>query len=391
MIYQDALSSFNPNKKCRNQFIEILKLNSAISNYEIENIISNSIKTVKINGKKLNSYPHQLSGGELQRIAIAMALASNAELIICDEPTTNLDPKLKKDITELIREINRERGTTFLIISHDREFIRNLSSNTYQLAANIFNKCEIDSPEFIKKFPQKKASNALNNDTILEVHNLNKIFRSNFSIRHFHYLKNTVALENVSIKLKKGQILGLLGDSGSGKSTLARILVNLETPDSGKIIFENKTGFTKNKKEIFKSIQLVFQNPLTSLNRIIKIKNLITEAISISGLQKSNSEIKTIVADFGIKEELLERYPDQISGGEAQRIALVRALCLNPKILILDESLSSLDQTSQIEIMNLILDHQKIHNTSIVLITHDHNLANAYCDEVITMSEGRVI
>ena len=391
MIYQDALSSFNPNKKLKNQFVEILKLDSGKSILKIEKVISKTLKVVKLNEEKINSYPHQLSGGELQRVSIAIALATDAELIICDEPTTNLDPKLKNDIAELIKEINTKKEKTFLIISHDREFIKNISTNTYQLVARKFQLCDAHSPDFLLQFQTKNHINTkADSETILEFKDISKTFKTDFDILKFEYKNKTKALDKVSFQLKKSHILGILGDSGSGKSTIARILVNLETSDSGTINFERKTGFFTDNKELAKHIQLVFQNPLTSLNRIVKIRNLLQEALSISGKQKTENELIRIISDFGIQKDLLVRFPDQISGGEAQRIAIVRALMINPEILILDESLSSLDQKSQIEIMNLILEHQKRNEMSIILITHDLNLANAYCDEVLMIKEGKI-
>ncbi|MEZ4907398.1 MAG: ATP-binding cassette domain-containing protein [Saprospiraceae bacterium] len=387
MIYQDSLSSYNPNKKCKIQFEEILKSNKVNPTISI---LKESLNKVNLNYNKLNLYPWQLSGGELQRLSIAIAISVNSEIIICDEPTTNLDPILKTEIINLIEKINKSFGITFIIISHDRKSIDKISTNSIELRNNKFQKYiqyTFETPE--KNNHSPKSYNYDSQEYELEIKNINKTFKSNFNLWKFKYKNSTKALENVSLSLKKGHILGITGNSGSGKTTLARIISGLENADSGEIIISGNINKNQSSLRSSTNIQYVFQNPITALNRIVRIKYLLNEALKKSGNYNTNS-LEKILLEFGIKEEILERYSDQISGGEAQRIAIARSLIVNPQILILDESFSSLDHKSQYNLMELILNYRLNHRLSIILITHDIEFAKLYCDNIINMKDGKI-
>jgi peptide/nickel transport system ATP-binding protein len=249
---------------------------------------------------------------------------------------------------------------------------------------NIENKLDL-----VKDFKKEK---------LLDVIKINKVFSSN-NFLPFLFPKSEVrALNNVTFTIRKSKILGIVGESGSGKTTLARILMMLIPSDSGKIVFMSNELSINNNSEIRKlrkNMQIVFQNPLNSLNPILKIKKLMEEAVEINSprftIEDRNKKILELLNSVGLDEDILSRYPDQISGGEGQRIAIARALAIAPQLLILDESISSLDRIAQKEILNLLLKLKKQFDLSYILITHDLLVSRYFCDELLIMKKGEII
>lgn len=401
LIYQDPILSFDPNKRCKSQFTEILKENLKTSSANINTTIEEYMFEVNLSSQVLDKYPHQLSGGELQRLSIAIALASGSQLIICDEPTTNLDYQLKNDILDLISRLNKEKNISFLIISHDYDIVDKIADRLFVIENHKLNIVE-DKEKYIeeqdKKLDQiikiKSLANIENENIILSINSISKYYIYDFNIFKWRYEHRIKVLHNASLKLSKGEIVSLIGNSGSGKSTLARILIGLETADLGQITIDSEviTPHERKLKINHNIIQLVFQNPLSSLNRIVKIKILLREPLEVKHFKGDmNSELELICKDFEINTKLLDKYPDQISGGEAQRIAIARAIVLEPKVLILDESMSALDRGSQVEILSLILKKQSKLNFGIIFITHDLKLAKIISHRILKIENGNII
>lgn len=411
LILQDPLNSFDPNKKCGKQLTEVIRTSNKVGRKSVSEYSLSLLKKMRLDPRILNSYPHQLSGGELQRFSIAVAVSSNPDLIIADEPTTNLDANLKAEILNLIKEINRERSVSFLFISHDLKAVKSISDYIciikngklleYKTAFDFFSKPDHQfTKELIDAFfnfslvPVTRHSD-FSPVEVLNVREISKSFGTSFSIPFFNRSSAVEALKNISFIIDKGETVGIIGESGSGKSTIARILVRLEKPDKGSVLLSGKNIILPGSKKIVrKNIQMVFQNPVTSLNRIIKVGKLLREPFE-TDLWSENSidmpDINTLRTHLGIHDALLESYPDNISGGEAQRIALARALAYNPGLLVMDESLSALDKISQNEILGLLNGIKQKQNTSIIFITHDLSLARYFCDRIIIMKNGSIL
>jgi ABC-type glutathione transport system ATPase component len=407
IVLQDPMTYFDPNKKIKRQISEIVKIHKLqISDPHLEILLQKA----GLDNRVLESYPHQLSGGELQRLAFISASLPKPELIIADEPTTNLDKKLTKQVLDMIKSFCVSEGIAVLFISHDLKAVRYIADNVCIIKQGSIienNTCNeiFENPknEHTKKlidsfynFHPELRSNYLS-ETSIEVKSVSKTFTLNHEFDFFKKRKYLKVLGNVGFPLKKAEVLGIIGHSGSGKSTLARILVQLELADNGSVKIE-KNEFSlshyRNSGLLRKSIQLVFQNPITSLNRIMKIRNLLIEPLKSEFHDpkvKNSGILKILRKQLGIKEELLDRYPDQISGGEAQRIALARALINSPKVLILDESFSALDRISQNEIivmLNKIIIENKI---AIIFITHDIDFAAKFCDKLLILKNGIIV
>jgi peptide/nickel transport system ATP-binding protein len=406
LILQDPMSSFNPNKKCGHQLTEVIRVHTGISNKEASKLAIAAMAEMKLSQRHYNAYPHQLSGGELQRLSIAAAVSVNPKLIIADEPTTNLDPLLTAEILDMIRRINREKGISFLIISHDLRAIRAVADNIglmkygkiqeYKRNEDFFGNPEnIHSIKLVDAYFNfsLSPSDTKPSGEILRVSKLSKSFDLPGRIPFIKTPGQVKVIHDVSFILKKGESIGIIGESGSGKSTLARILVRLESEDGGYIVMEGTKLTHKHAIDFIRNnIQMVFQNPASTLNKAIRIKTLLDEPfenIRENKILKQN--YKHTKKMLGIEETLLKRYPSQISGGEAQRIALARALAFNPGVIVMDESLSALDRISQNEILKLLNELKLKKNISFVFITHDLQLARHFCDRSIILRDGIVV
>ncbi len=407
IVLQDPMTFFDPNKKIKKQIFEIVEIHKLQIS---EPYLQKLLKKAELDNRVLESYPFQLSGGELQRLAFISASLTKPSLIIADEPTTNLDNKLTIQILDMIRHFCNNEGIAVLFISHDIKAVRYIADNVCIMRhGNIieYNTCSniIENPEnehtkklinaFYNFNPEKRANYL--SESQIEVNSLSKTFVLNDEFDFFRRRKYLKVLDNIEFSINKAEVLGIIGHSGSGKSTLARILVQLELTDQGSLkIGENVFLLNQNSNAglIRKNIQLVFQNPITSLNRIMRIRNLLSEPLKsdFCDPKANNSETLEILRDkLGIKEEILGRYPDQISGGEAQRIALARALTNNPKVLILDESFSALDRISQNEIIILLNNIITEKGIAIIFISHDIELASKFCNKLIILKKGTIV
>ena len=413
LIMQDPLSSFDPNKKCGKQLIEVIRIHRKINSKQARAYAGLLIKKMKLEPRVLDVYPHQLSGGELQRFAIANAVSSDPELIIADEPTTNLDANLTAGILDIIRDINREKAISFLFISHDLKVVKAIADNVCMIKSgrlleyrpsheffvnpeSIFSLTLIDAYFNFSLQETKKTKNN-NSIELLKVSNLYKTFTTSIGFPFFNPSAKINALQNISFSIFEGETIGIIGESGCGKSTLARILVKLDQADSGEIfLLGKKISNPKSSDHDFvrKNIQMVFQNPITSLNKIIKVKKLLKEPFETGNTADKkdfSNKLNILAGQLGINDSLRDRYSDQISGGEAQRIALARAMAYDPKIIVMDESLSALDKISQNEILILLNELKQKNCTSFIFITHDLSLARYFCDRLLIMKNGTIV
>ena len=348
-IFQDAQTSLNPLHKVGKQIAEAITIhNPKISKKDLEKRVLELLKMVELEGLKsrLDDYPHQFSGGQKQRIMIAIAIANNPKILIADEPTTALDSKTQNEILNLLKKLKTELGMAILLITHNRHAVAKIADEIVEIGEELHIKHR-------EKTAQKNYG-----QEVLQVKNL-AIF----------YNKKTI-LKNINFSLKARENLGIVGQSGSGKSTLALALTDLIKSEGEINFFENK-NWQKNEKTLRCEVQIVFQDPFSSLDPRMKISEIIEEGLKIHGVKNSVDEI---MKKLHLPEFLKSRYPHQLSGGQRQRVAIARALILNPKILILDEPTSALDFATQNEILNLLLEIQKEREISYIIISHDEEV-----------------
>ena len=410
-IYQDAIKKLNPLMTIGEHLTELLQLHFEIkSRVLITRMLEEILDKVGLDPKRSNSYPHEFSGGMRQRVSIAMALALKPPLLIADEPTTSLDTCSSFVIMNQLLSLCKEYGSTLILISHDISLakkwckklaiidqgiiqeqgeIENIFKNPVSRMGKILVKA--NSTDLIKNSTIDKAPKKI----ILEVHNLRYWYKLNYSIIHPQWNK---ALNEVSFNLYEKEILGIVGISGCGKSTLSRVLSGLIKSRGGYFHIKNNPNEMLERKTILnaKSIQMIFQDPFSSLNPMMNIKQILEDICLIHKITNKNKILKLIKATLSslnlpTDTKFMNSYPSNLSGGQLQRIAMARALLIKPRILICDESVNMLDAYVKIEILCLLKAIQKKMNLSIIFITHDLGLANKFCDRLIVMDKGKVV
>ena len=409
-IYQDSIKKLNPLMRVGDHLYELFKTHDQTkSSLAIKKLVREVFQKVGIEESRLDSFPHQFSGGMRQRVSIAMALALKPKLLIADEPTTSLDTKTSFEIMKEIIHLCNEFNTTLILISHDI----NLAAKWCKKVAIIDKGSIVEQGNIIDIFQSPKSDvgiklvNAskiflepntkynLENEVVLEVNNLRHWYKLNSSIFSTKWNK---ALNEVSFKLYKNETLGIVGSSGSGKSTLCRALIGLIKVRGGEIKIYDKNLESKNNKSYKKqkNIQIIFQDPFSSLNPKMTIKNVLKDIFciqKISDKKQIEKEIKLIFSNLNLpfENDFLNSYPNQLSGGQLQRISLARALLLKPKILICDESVNMLDASVKIEILELLRVLQEKMSLTIIFITHDLGVATKFCDRLLVMNNGKIV
>jgi len=463
MIFQEPMTALNPVRTIYSQIAEQIDLHQGhLSKNEVKQKVLALLIDVGIDlaAKRQHNYPHQLSGGMRQRVMIAMALSCQPEIIIADEPTTALDVTIQAQILDLLHLLQKKYNTSLLFISHDLGVISQICESAIVMyAGRIIEKASIKqlflnpqhpyskalmlcSPskqhpcrqplpsiqqaqhnneseeqekerfeQVLRKYNEDKSTFSQNtysiantfnhtaNEIILEIKQLNKSFPLNSSILNFKK-SNFKAVHNVSLKLMKGQTLGIVGTSGSGKTTLAKMISGLLAPDTGEISFQNNRVFqgeslSKSKRlSLAKSIQYIFQDPQESLNSRHTIQEILTEPLKIQEMGDKYSQIekaKHMLLLVGMPDSILTRYPHEFSGGQKQRIGIARALMLDPELLICDEPVSALDVSVQAQILNLLVELQQKLHLSMVFITHDLTVVRHIADQIAVMHKGEII
>jgi peptide/nickel transport system ATP-binding protein len=414
--------------------------------------------TQKFQNDYLNRYPHQLSGGQLQRVSIAMAISCDPVLLIADEPTTALDVTVQAEILSLLRQLKTSRQMSMIFVSHDlavvssvadrvavmqngsivelqpvqdlfhapqhpytigllacrptidststylptiQDFTKNVSHSVGGVTIQSHNTNNLDDREVSRELDRSKINQvpAEGNQNILTVRNL----RVGFPTKNFlgAALQYHWAVNDVSFSVFAGETLGLVGESGCGKSTLAKTLLRMISPMQGEMLFDNSNIWQMKKNALQKlrqEMQIVFQNPLSSLNPRMSIGDAVMEPLLIHGkkTQKATSknQRQEIAADLltrvGIKPDWMQRYPHEFSGGQRQRICIARALALNPRLIICDESVSALDVSVQAQVLNLLKELQAEFNLTYIFISHDLSVVKFMSDRIMVMNQGKI-
>ncbi len=438
MIFQDPLTSLNPLFTIRRQLVETITTHLKVTREEANRRAFDLMERVGIPdpATRLDQYPHQFSGGMRQRVVIALALCSEPEVIIADEPTTALDVAVQAQILDLIKELARERQVGVILITHDMGVIADTTDRVTVMyggrvvesgpTQDIMGRPQhpytkgliavVPRPNIkLKRFPQVSYSGRENRFDIedlsrdwpkqkidasrplLEVQNLTKTFgRKGGLLAGRHTL--LTAVDDVSFDIWPGEVFGLVGESGSGKSTVARMIAGLYPVDAGAVIFDGRTVSDHSDRAVLQAyrrkIQMIFQDPFSSLNPRMRVADIIAEPIRhldlLSG-RAVTARVDELLDRVGLSAAAGVKYPHEFSGGQRQRISIARALATQPAFLICDEPTSALDVSIQAQILNILKDLQQHLGVTMLFISHDLPVVRQMCDRVAVMKNGKLV
>lgn len=409
MIFQEPMTALNPVARVGQQIEEVLEFHADLSKTARRRRVLEMMEAVHLPdvAKMYSSFPHQLSGGQRQRIMIAMALIMGPQLLIADEPTTALDVTTQAQILSLIRELREEQGAAVLFITHDMGVVSEIADDVTvlklgevmetQSVDNLLRHPKTDyTRDLLRSVPSqipRMARDQRSDQIVLATDDLCKTYGGTGLFTKSREVK---AAQDVSISLMKGRTLGIVGESGSGKSTVARCIMRLIDPTSGSIMVGGRDIATLSQKELKpqrKNIQIVFQDPMRSLNPRIEVGQSIIEGPLNYGVPRADAmkRARELLELVGLPASAVDRFPHQFSGGQRQRIAIARALAMDPDVLVADEAVSALDVSVQAQVLELLAELQERLGLGILFITHDLGVAAQICDEVMVMQHGRVV
>ena len=424
-IFQEPMTALNPLIPCGKQILECAESPSA----EFLSLLLEKVELTDIE-RVAASYPHELSGGQRQRIMIAMALAKKPKLLIADEPTTALDIAVQTEILTLLKKLSRNEKMGILFITHDLLSLKGFADN---IAVMYHGKLvEKNTADEILTHPQhpyakaliesratyiKRGNRLAEIDDLLETKdgelhfnppksipltlekNSDEILLELSGVEKSHFKSSlfkkeeTKVLHDIHFTLNQGDILGLIGESGSGKSTIAKLILKIWNPTNGVLKLHNKD--LASIRDISEEIQLVFQDPFSSLNPKHKIGNAISEVLQTNDKNSPKSAVKekviSLLQEVGLTASDFAKYPHEFSGGQRQRICIAKTLAKNPKIIVLDEAVSALDVSVQAKVLNLLNDLKREKGLTYLLISHDMNVVSYFCNKIIVLKQGRVI
>lgn len=408
MIFQEPVASLNPCFTVGFQIEEVLSRHMSLKGRAARNRAIELLQLVGIRdaAERLGAFPHQMSGGQCQRVMIATALALDPSVLIADEPTTALDVTTQAQILKLMLELRAKHDTGIIFITHDFGVVAEIADRVAVMQMGRL--VEIGTRDEILNHPRedytrrllaavptltpRKEREGLGNP-VLVARNIVKTFtRSGL----FGSGRTVKAVDDVDITIRRGETLGLVGESGSGKSTLAQCVIRLVQPESGDILisggdFAGLSG--KALREARRKVQIVFQDPYTALDPRQKVGDSIAEGPIIHGLDRKAAMARALdlLEACGLDRATANRFPHEFSGGQRQRICIARALAVEPELLIADESVSALDVSVQAQVLKLLADMQARLGFGILFITHDLRVASQICDNIAVMKNGRIV
>jgi peptide/nickel transport system ATP-binding protein len=458
MIFQEPMTSLNPVHKCGDQVMEAILNHQKVSKQAAHQQTIALFEKVKLPDpeRAFRSYPHQLSGGQKQRVMIAMALSCNPSVLIADEPTTALDVTVQKRILELMKDLQRESDTAVMFITHDLGVIADIADRVIVMyKGNIVEEGAVkdifkapkhpytksllacrpplegrlrrlpivsDFMEVEKndagqltikekegsiekilasvKIPQAeidaRAKELMTHEPLLQIKNLKTYYPSkrNFWGKPIEYVK---AVDDVSFDVFTGETMGLVGESGCGKTTLGRTILKLAPATEGAILYKGQDLTQLDDDRLMalrRDIQIIFQDPYSSLNPRMTVGSAILEPMQVHQLYQNDKERKEKVIELletvSLDGSHFNRYPHEFSGGQRQRICIARALALNPKFIICDESVSALDVSVQAQVLNLLIDLRQKMDFTCIFISHDLSVVKFISDRMVVMNKGKI-
>ena len=432
MVFQDPMSALNPSIRCGKQIEEVIALHSSLPKKEHQAHLHSLLEKVNLPDPKsmAKRYPHQLSGGQQQRVLIAMAIACQPKLLIADEPTTALDPEVQENIMAMLKSIQKESKMSIVLISHDLNMVNRWADRVlvlnkgvceelgtakqlFQQPKSPYTKGLINAVPPVDRRPKRlqtiedfvndtpKAANETKTSRskrhkqlyeqspILEVKGLQKTFSQG--------KQSHVALHKINFSLYPGETLGLVGSSGSGKSTLGNCLLKLTQPDEGEILYlgtriDNLKGGLL--QQYRKDIQLIFQDPFSSLNPKKKIGHMLTEPMLVHNIGKNKHDrvdrAIQLLEQVGLEASHINHHPHMFSGGQRQRIGIARALAVEPKLIVCDESVSALDRSVQAHVLNLLNKLKETYALTYLFIGHDLEVVRYMSDRILHLQNGTI-
>jgi peptide/nickel transport system ATP-binding protein len=454
MIFQEPMTSLNPVFTCGNQVMEAILLHQQVSKQEARQLTLELFEKVQLPDpvRMMASYPHQLSGGQKQRVMIAMAMSCNPGILVADEPTTALDVTVQKTILDLMFDLKTRINSSIIFITHDLGVIAEVADRVIVMykgriveqgsVLDIFSNpqhpytkgllaCRPPLGKRLSKLPviadfmEEKPDGTLvekahsiaelidsvtvspvqtaarleglqQKQPMLKVRNLKTWFPSQRNIfgKPQAWVK---AVDDVSFDVYPGETLGLVGESGCGKTTLGRTIIRLVDPIDGQLELEGVDLMRITKRELTemrRNMQIIFQDPYSSLNPRLTIGNAIMEPLNVHkllGTEKARKErVMELLERVGLLPQHFNRYPHEFSGGQRQRICIARALALNPRFIICDESVSALDVSVQAQVLNLLIELRKDFEFTYIFISHDLSVVKFMSDRMVVMNQGRI-
>ena len=414
MIFQEPMTSLNPVMSIGTQLTEGLIRHLGLSKRSAQARAVEALEAVRISEprRRLDQHPHELSGGMRQRVMIAMAMSSNPDILIADEPTTALDVTIQAQILELMDTLQRETGTAIVMITHDMGVVAEVADEVVVMQRG--SAVEAGTTERIFAFQDHPYTAALlaavpkfsngaaappvpevRGDALIDVDDLVVRFdvRSGVLQRVRHRVH---AVERVSFDLAVGETLALVGESGSGKSTTGKALLQL-VPSTGSIVIDgqNVSGASRSElKAVRRQVQMIFQDPLASLDPRIKVGVQVAEPMKIHDIGDARSRRARVAELFdrvGLTVEQMDRYPHEFSGGQRQRVCIARALSLEPKAIVADECVSALDVSIQAQILTLLEDLQRELGLAYLFISHDMAVVERISHRIAVMRQGQIV
>ncbi len=411
MIFQDPLSHLNPVFTIGWQLAEVYTAHGKCGRAEAR---ARSIEVLRRVGipdpeERIDWFPHQFSGGQRQRIMIGMAIALDPKVLIADEPTTALDVSVQAQVLDLLKKLQKEDGLSILMITHDLEVAASMADRI--VVMNSGRIVEEGEPRQIFENPQHPYTRRLigampdhhlrdeceapakDADTILQVSTLGKVYGLPPGAVPREDMK--YAVKDISFNLRKGETLGIVGESGSGKSTIARMLLRLTATSTGEVLYHGENVLTMSKRQMLayrRRVQMVFQDPYSSMNPRMSVFQIISEPWvihrDILPKEKWRARVAELLELVGLTAEHAERHPHQFSGGQRQRIAIARALACEPELIICDEAVSALDVSIQMQVIELLKDLRDRLGLSYIFITHDLPIVRSFADRILVMKSG---